>query len=439
MEETNEQQSRQNSEIKPKISSAIQLSLWDDVLGPRAEKVWQEESNPIISHEAQTYLARHTLSSDISREDTETIDSNFHIIPDFNYIVSSVSFRQQQSPTSSTSMSLSLLLHRNLLETYLPIYRLSEERLKSLAVNLKTLLSQENTTRQQAVDKLTQYALKFQEYIRVHLECKLEPVKIPLTFFSSSKAYKPDFLAKAITSHLQTFCCSVVTGTNEEEINYFIDSLSFFFRLKEHRLSSHVTKENTYIPDLFLQGIVRKSKEDANTIPGCVVESFYPTTWIDLTNKVVKQSPLYNKHHYFRSEYFQPIGKENTEIEMAKKRGSKFTTVRTAAPFVEKLLELVYKLPLSLRRSYIQLWVNLLYRKAIVLIKYRDSKRLEKKTQDQSSLLIDKKEIKEILDLESDAEFYTLLAAAEKLEPNIFHDFEQSIKGMEKRFQQYFI
>lgn len=116
-------------------------------------------------------------------------------------------------------------------------------------------------------------------------------------------SHERDFLASAITSHLQTHCCSVVVGTNVDEINLWVNTLASFLMPLERNLCKLAIDtqlgKSDFVPELFVQGICFDAKKHAQIgkqnpplwkmavpIRG-VLSGRYPITVIDLTQKVV--------------------------------------------------------------------------------------------------------------------------------------------------------
>ncbi len=101
-----------------------------------------------------------------------------------------------------------------------------------------------------------------------------------------------DFLARAITSHLETHCYSVVIGLNVREIDQWVNTMSLFLLPHERPLCRSAQK-TTFVPELFVQGIVLPSNDKSvwkQVIPiGSVLSGRYPITVIDLHQKIVRR------------------------------------------------------------------------------------------------------------------------------------------------------
>lgn len=72
------------------------------------------------------------------------------------------------------------------------------------------------------------------------------------------------FIGRSISSHLQTQGRTVVTGSNIELVNAFVDTLSMFLEAQERGCSRYASlSTRSYKPDLVLQGIYTGPRESA--------------------------------------------------------------------------------------------------------------------------------------------------------------------------------
>ena len=80
-------------------------------------------------------------------------------------------------------------------------------------------------------------------------------VATPPLFPLSPAAPDYDFVALAVTSHLQTHGFSIVIGESTRSVNIFVDTLALFLsefeRLRSNRCE--LPHKNHYIPDLYVQ------------------------------------------------------------------------------------------------------------------------------------------------------------------------------------------
>lgn len=69
--------------------------------------------------------------------------------------------------------------------------------------------------------------------------------------------YERQFLHRALSSHLQTHCRTIVLGTDVHAINVMLRSLAIFATPAQRKCSRLAHKEfNALIPDAYLQGIL---------------------------------------------------------------------------------------------------------------------------------------------------------------------------------------
>ncbi|KAJ6252056.1 guanine nucleotide exchange c9orf72 [Anaeramoeba flamelloides] len=451
--------------------SGIQLSAWDNVLGPQVLQVWQ--GSKVFTSGNQMKIAKLTLSPDLIESDqnedhdshlsweyrTSRKDSisNFHFIPLISVILTSKTFL---APVQGklTMMSLSVLLDLKNSELYLPIHPLVENQL--LIITRMFLGYLDTQSIENSCQMICEDLWYFQDYLEIHMNCKIPKTLFSLTIFERPKPeYDLDFLAQVITSHYQTFGSTVVVGYERDQVNYFLDSLSIFLRKSERRLSLYLNKppetqndlfivedfleikdlnkieslqnkkkskkisfskklknklndkdnsngskkknkkknnhdnqnnnfkqrfvpKSVYIPDLFLQGMFYK-KLDLNKM----IMSFYPSTVVDLSSYTVKQTVKFHKHIYMWKNFFRKINQSKLSSQNLPKKSKinhdnnqifsdlSFEIVKKPAKFVSDFVKILFHLPSSLRESYITQWINLIYKKALVLIKFKNLKR----------------------------------------------------------------
>jgi len=274
----------------------------------------------------------------------------------------------------------------------------------------------------------------------------LPPTNFAKTFFCNS-TWDKDFLARAITSHLQTHGCTVVTGNHKEKINMFIHSLSLFLTPAERKLSSVVSEgDRSYVPDLYLQGILKTSIKDEITI-----QSRLPTTIIDIDNRTVKQTHTY-QYASFRNEYLHaqveklvnsnnnPTNNTNNPTTKAKDQAwsteqeGLFRVVKESAQCIQHIIVEMYKLPHALRETYLVQSLRVLTRKAVVLIKYVQVELYKAKIIPTSTI----KKLRTDLQLTVDGDYAVLLGLAEKLSPGIYADLAGDPASIEERFIELF-
>jgi hypothetical protein len=118
----------------------------------------------------------------------------------------------------------------------------------------------------------------------------------PVTRNNSPRNSREDFefLARAITSHLETHGYTVVIGTNLREINLWVNTLSLFLLPHERPLCRHALQpEAGFVPELFVQGVfLPNGNKDQwkQVIPiNGVLSGRYPITIVDLQQRIVRR------------------------------------------------------------------------------------------------------------------------------------------------------
>ncbi|KAF9577782.1 hypothetical protein BGW38_006778 [Lunasporangiospora selenospora] len=138
-----------------------------------------------------------------------------------------------------------------------------------------------------------------------------------------------EFINRAITSHLQTNCSTVVVGNNITIMNMMINTLALFLSAEDRAKSCHARKQHRYLPDLYLQGIYtptigKQQSHPTSTSPvtaidaetglpvrrsdrNCrlyhILSSPFPTTIVDTVRCKVEQTERFPKYRHLRSEY----------------------------------------------------------------------------------------------------------------------------------------
>ncbi|KAL0074626.1 hypothetical protein J3Q64DRAFT_1649067 [Phycomyces blakesleeanus] len=127
--------------------------------------------------------------------------------------------------------------------------------------------------------------------------------------------------------------------------------------------------------------------EDTNTkLETKVLQSSLPTTLVDMTRLVVKQTPMFPSYNQHQNQYLAYINSKLDEelcifasgqtrssapsADSGWKRHNIFNRTEAIAPLVQTLLDETRKVPTRMREAYIQQWRHLLIRKALALIKW---------------------------------------------------------------------
>ncbi|KAK2947665.1 putative C9orf72-like protein family protein [Blattamonas nauphoetae] len=213
---------------------AMLFSLWDNLLGPTVNQNWG--SNVEITESDLHFIVKNVLDSHSKSSHSDDIETKIIFLTEPSYIVISGLFTGRHK-SQDTRCALSLIVpgfSLILLMIFSHFYRRTTEVLFILDDYMKSL----SRRLQNLLRETTQGVLYFGSFLeRKSLELDaifLSGAKIPLleeTFmYAPTQTYlnKNSILTRAITSHLQTSCCTVVVGTNEYQVNKMINSLLLF-------------------------------------------------------------------------------------------------------------------------------------------------------------------------------------------------------------------
>lgn len=286
------------------------------------------------------------------------------------------------------------------------------------------------------VQAMTKQLEPFLDNLNAVCESQLPPFVMGKTYFSFNKPSPAsfDFLTKAVSSHLQTHGSSVVLGADVEAIDKMIDTLSLFLSAEDRLKSSYTRVGASYAPDLILQGLIKPEKvKDAD-----VIQSLLPTTVIDLVTKQITRTHPYHVHRVLRKE-FQKMelrklsGKSDAKGSWAS-QVSIFSPVKESSPFVENMLNEVFRLPSDLREGIVLQSRRLLVRKAVLLIKYVEARKADHATLHNSEI----KKLRADLHVAHESDFGIVLAMAETYSPGIYSSLAGDPATIEARFFELF-
>eukprot|EP01127_Copromyxa_protea_P013349 TRINITY_DN3587_c0_g1_i3.p1 TRINITY_DN3587_c0_g1~~TRINITY_DN3587_c0_g1_i3.p1 ORF type:complete len:277 (+),score=27.73 TRINITY_DN3587_c0_g1_i3:47-877(+) len=126
-----------------------------------------------------------------------------------------------------------------------------------------------------------------------------------------------------------------------------------------------------FVPDLALQGIVteKKFREDL------VLKSTSPTTIVNLHTHTIKQTLPYNEYIVTRKEFQEAHSRRIAKVDVSSTTRDLNELYRPvlASELIDSLVTKVFQLPTEpsyLREGFVSQSINLLVRKAIILIKY---------------------------------------------------------------------
>mmetsp|Transcript_24596 Transcript_24596/g.27363 ORF Transcript_24596/g.27363 Transcript_24596/m.27363 type:complete len:475 (+) Transcript_24596:94-1518(+) len=398
--------------------SNVTLSLWDNVSGPRFEKLWispLDKSTP----EDRMYASRYTLGSELV-SDGAHMEMKFQVVPERKYFSHSRLFRAQYRG-ALTLFALSVAFPLASLPHYLRLHHIIQDRVKHLVIMYMYLLRK--TNEEKALEVFDAHVPIFMKEVDNLFAAGPQPAQFHKTIFQQQASNKTDlaFLAKAVTSHLQTHGSTVVIGNDVQSLESYLESLSFFLVWDEKkRACTRVDRGRGYIPDLLLQGIIADSIPDEE-----IIKSMLPTTLVDLNNMTVKQTHPYHEYSVLRREYLK---RRNHELVVSGypvpgnfwNAAELFRPVKKGSLSIENIMHGIYKLPIHLREGYIHQSMRLLNRRALLLIKYVEAL-LKASTEDRVDVLDPNavKKIRQDLGL-TETCFTVLLGIAEKLQPGIY-------------------
>eukprot|EP01113_Clastostelium_recurvatum_P002350 TRINITY_DN1097_c0_g1_i4.p1 TRINITY_DN1097_c0_g1~~TRINITY_DN1097_c0_g1_i4.p1 ORF type:complete len:649 (-),score=122.12 TRINITY_DN1097_c0_g1_i4:12-1958(-) len=240
--------------------SAMQLSMWDNISGPKVEILWNVCED--MREDIQLYTARHTLCGVLGQLEpdppgvTFRPETKFHLYNEQNLIITSTLFAATYYNTYY-KFSLSFLTRQDHLQRYLVLHPIVIDRMAQLVSKLRVMLADGS------VPKFNQDLTAFIINMDALYRSSLRPSpQIELTPFYNPSQPSPEeieFLARAVTSHLQTHGSALVTGSDESQVNNFVEALSLFLSAKERRRCSYVVTGQDYVPDMIVQGIVYTS------------------------------------------------------------------------------------------------------------------------------------------------------------------------------------
>lgn len=401
----------------------VVLSFWDNILGPRVRHIWKTDNKERLNTELLSHITSQVLSSEICRDLHKCdIDFKFYNLPQKNVIVPAFVFSAKGENGQSVH-TLFLVLSQSDLEFYLDIHDVLANCMTRLAGKLRILL--EKNTFNDSLDVFSKCLFKCLRHLsHIHTASLENNVKFHDTAFCPDHVLEKDFLTRCVASHLMTFGRSLVLGETAERINLLLFTLSMFNSASERRCSLPLCVKNpqtSYHHDLYLQGLI-KSKHRPELPMTEIVASQYPTTIIDLSSRVVRQTQCYSEHvlHRYETIKNELICLQYGHFEDLEVLDQDLTSV-SAYPetMVQKLVKEIFELPgmCSIRENYIVHFMRLLNKKAQCLIEWTRAESLEWSTSIKPQTL---KKIRQDLKLNAEGDFRIVLSAAEKLKPGIY-------------------
>ncbi|XP_049845723.1 guanine nucleotide exchange factor C9orf72-like isoform X2 [Schistocerca gregaria] len=200
------------------LISVIVLSRWDDIMGPQTVHVWMEQAEKTTCNidriRAIRYVTNHTVSQ---AAETSAMGPKIFVVSDLHIIAQSLTFgvrvhRGQRRLPHSISVLVSLSQYSSFLE----LRCLCHQWLIRTAARLQTQLQDPfNCAPFITNDKLDGWMMELCYMLVSVKSCGFGTV--PDRY--SSEILDHPLIERALTSHLQTFGCTVVMGTSATDIN----------------------------------------------------------------------------------------------------------------------------------------------------------------------------------------------------------------------------
>eukprot|EP01130_Rhizamoeba_saxonica_P005088 TRINITY_DN2044_c3_g1_i2.p1 TRINITY_DN2044_c3_g1~~TRINITY_DN2044_c3_g1_i2.p1 ORF type:complete len:435 (-),score=88.83 TRINITY_DN2044_c3_g1_i2:55-1359(-) len=431
--------------------------MWDNISGPRAAQIWSDNSNQSSTLEQ---LPRYSLNGemvDIANSKSIKKKLKFMVLP--KYFSTSMVFDAYYND-QITKFSLSLLWEKSLLQKYLMMNHIVEDRMNQLTEVIISITHDKDIS--VALDildegKMESILVNLDQLLRNQMSEQGISRNFQNSFYMMDNG--SDILARVLTSHLQTGC-TLVIGESEEHVIRWVDTISMFI-FPAHRILFSRYISTTYIPDMILQGMVATEVDDE-----IIINSSIPTTLLDLNHDPPKIDQTYPYHAYssIRSEFFEDQIKSAANIPRREnllvdwdRKGGLYPPRRTEleiSPLVQNIVDGIFELPSCpsyLREGYITHTMDMLINKSIVLINYITSLQ-ERKTDQyitdemQMNEQIDHREIElvrmkrwiiEMLHLEESC-YRVLLSIAEKIQPGIYLKAEGNPSKAQDRLLELF-
>ena len=281
---------------------------------------------------------------------------------------------------NTSRFGLQVLIASDFLDEYLYMHPILEDRLVRVASRLRALL---NATRGvQPHVTIKQFSSSQLYSFTTGLSALYSPSSSLEKCAISSRVLllnpiftqqiTPDFLARAITSHLMTHRSTVVVGKNIKYVNQMISILSAFLKPKEYKRARFLLNPKArYVPDLLLQGLVEEPSERK------LIQSMLPSTIVNIDAQTVQQTLLMFHYQKFRNKWMEkelcaflnnPVAKNPSDNLSSSEK--KTGTLNEPAPSVFVLVQNLTLLPPHLHYGYIREWCRAGTIKAFTLIRY---------------------------------------------------------------------
>jgi len=431
---------------------AIILSQWDNVIGPANKHVWTG-GIPAHSTFCSKLLKFHpscTLNGEISRENVglEMAEYKFYVLSEIGYAMGSFIFT---IPSTGSLCTISLVLPATQLSSFLAIQRLCINRMRHLIKKFQIILKND-VLQGDTINEVTDLLQSFLTSIsRIGINCNpSDAQQLERTAFGKANKNKlnPEFLAAAITVHLESGGVSIVLGEDAEEINMVIDTLALFLQEDECKRSRYAF-QSLYAPDLVLQGIIT---DDNNSFDSSMLtKATSSPTIIDVTRKTARHARSPNEHQILHEEANQNElrqlaqqstvhkveGKPPNHTRPRRSRKSSLVNTTEASSIVTDLLsELQSDMYSSeVRLAVIRHFCLKISRKANVIIQFVSEMGADPTNPVPFERL---KTLQKLLALSDEQHFRIILAAAERLQPGTYPSLYGDPKEREENIVNVF-
>ena len=121
------------------LFSGVLLSYWDNIMGPRVQRLWHGNEKLKITPELISFVSSHTLNGELCRlrEEGQT-DTKFYVLSDRGYIFSSSVFLGE-SKSGQTVFSLTFIMAIEDLNRYLELQQFLTNQIAMLVMKIRVL------------------------------------------------------------------------------------------------------------------------------------------------------------------------------------------------------------------------------------------------------------------------------------------------------------
>lgn len=145
------------SNLYSSLFSGVLLSYWDNIMGPRVQRLWQGNEKVEITPDLISFVSSHTLNGELCRirEEGET-DTKFYVLTDHGYFFFASVFLGM-SKSGQTVFSLSFIMALQDLDRYLELQQFLNNQIAMLVMKFRVL--------QEKVRLFLQYRIGLVDYL----------------------------------------------------------------------------------------------------------------------------------------------------------------------------------------------------------------------------------------------------------------------------------